>query len=71
MTSTSTPIRHAGAVVRAVKPAAAAGADAVWEVLPARLPCGNHDLYAAEAGGKVFVVGGATHHHGYPATAHR
>ena len=30
-----------------------------WEVLPARLPHGNHDIYAAEAGGKLFIAGGA------------
>ena len=46
-------------------------ADANWEVLPARLPCGTHDNYCTTANGRVFVVGGATHYRGFPAVAHK
>ena len=56
---------HGGAIVRA--PSAAQPA---WRILPARLPCGNHDIFAAEAGGRVFVTGGVTHHRGLPAVRH-
>ncbi len=45
-------------------------ANAHWEVLSARLPCGTHDNYCTTANGRVFVVGGATHYRGYPAVAH-
>ena len=45
-------------------------ANADWEVLAARLPCGTHDNYCTTANGRVFVVGGATHYRGFPAVAH-
>ena len=45
-------------------------ANAHWDVLPARLPCGTHDNHCTTANGRVFVVGGATHYRGYPAVAH-
>ena len=44
--------------------------DENWEVLPARLPCGTHDNFCTTTNGRVFIVGGATHFHGYPAKAH-
>ena len=31
-----------------------------WRAIPARLECGDHDITAAEVGGKVFVSGGAS-----------
>ena len=45
-------------------------ANADWEILAARLPCGTHDNYCTTASGRVFVVGGATHYRGFPAVAH-
>lgn len=45
-------------------------ANAAWEVLSARLPCGTHDNFCTTADGRVFIAGGATHHRGYPATNH-
>ena len=35
-----------------------------WRALPARLPCGNHDITAAEIGGRVYISGGAMHYRG-------
>jgi hypothetical protein len=32
-----------------------------------RLPCGNHDIYAAECGGKLYVAGGQLWYAGFPA----
>jgi hypothetical protein len=46
------------------------GADQGWEILPARLPCGTHDNYCTTAGGRAFIVGGVTHHYGFPAETH-
>ena len=45
-------------------------ANAHWEILPARFPCGTHDNHCTTAKGRVCVVGGATHYRGYPALAH-
>jgi hypothetical protein len=45
-------------------------ANADWEVLSARLPCGTHDNHCTTANSRVFLAGGATHHRGYPAVAH-
>ena len=45
-------------------------ANANWQVLPARLPCGTHDNHCTTANGRVFIVGGATHYRGFPAIAH-
>eukprot|EP01046_Picozoa_sp_COSAG06_P016251 COSAG06_NODE_1070_length_10820_cov_4.675494_7_plen_239_part_00 len=59
---------HGGAIVRAPS---AAPQDRSWRILPARLPCGNHDIYATEAGGRVFITGGVTHHRGLPAVRNR
>eukprot|EP01043_Picozoa_sp_COSAG02_P050791 COSAG02_NODE_5266_length_4485_cov_2.297538_2_plen_486_part_00 len=39
-----------------------------WRAISARLECGNHDITAAEAGGRVFISGGAMHYRGFPAT---
>eukprot|EP01051_Picozoa_sp_SAG22_P015632 SAG22_NODE_2072_length_3049_cov_142.551864_1_plen_334_part_00 len=44
--------------------------DPDWEVLPGRLPAGNHDHFVAEASGSLWVAGGLTHYRGYPATLH-
>jgi hypothetical protein len=44
--------------------------DPSWEVLPGRLPVGNHDHFVAEASGRLWVAGGLTHYRGYPATLH-
>ena len=41
-----------------------------WDILPARLPSGTHDNHCTTADGRVFLVGGATHHYGFPATNH-
>jgi hypothetical protein len=57
---------HGGAIVRAPS---AAPQDLSWRILPARLPCGNHDIYATEAGGRIFITGGVTHHRGLPAVS--
>jgi hypothetical protein len=38
-----------------------------WEAAGGRLPCGNHDIYAAECNGKIYVSGGAIWYRGYPA----
>lgn len=39
-----------------------------WEVAGGRLPCGNHDIYAAQGDdGRVYVSGGALWYRGYPA----
>lgn len=41
-----------------------------WRAISARLECGNHDITAAEVGGRVFISGGAMHYHGFPAVHH-
>ena len=41
-----------------------------WRAAKARLPCGNHDITAAESGGRIFISGGAMHFRGFPATHH-
>ena len=51
--------------VASVVPSESSGAR--WEVCGGRLPCGNHDIYAAECGGKVYVSGGALWYRGFPA----
>ena len=52
----------------AVEPAPAASAAVPrWEALGGRLPCSNHDIYAAECNGKIYVSGGALWYRGYPA----
>ncbi len=38
-----------------------------WRAIGARLECGNHDVTAAEVGGRVFISGGAMHYRGFPA----
>lgn len=40
-----------------------------WREL-ARLPGGNHDVFAAEHAGQVYVAGGLTGYWGYPAQSH-
>ena len=40
-----------------------------WREL-ARLPGGNHDVFAAEYAGQVYVAGGLTGYWGYPAQSH-
>ena len=40
-----------------------------WEAAGGRLPCGNHDIYAAECNGRVYVSGGALWYRGFPARA--
>lgn len=39
-----------------------------WRAIGARLECGNHDVTAAEVGGRVFISGGAMHYRGFPAS---
>lgn len=41
-----------------------------WEVLPGRLPVGNHDHFVAETAGRLWIAGGLTHYRGYPAKLH-
>lgn len=41
-----------------------------WRQLPGLLPCGNHDIFAAECGGKLYISGGALWWRGYPALMH-
>jgi len=57
----------AGAVQTSEPPTAAADG---WRALPGVLPCGNHDIAATSAGGKVYVAGGALWWRGYPAETH-
>ena len=45
-------------------------ADLPWEVLPGRMPVGNHDHFVCEAAGKLWVAGGLTHYRGFPAKLH-
>ncbi len=44
--------------------------DLPWEVLPGRLPVGNHDHFVCEQGGRLWVAGGLTHYRGFPARLH-
>ena len=34
------------------------------------MPVGNHDHFVCEAAGKLWVAGGLTHFHSFPATLH-
>lgn len=36
----------------------------------ASLPCGNHDIFATEHGGLLYIAGGLTHYRGYPPQNH-
>ena len=41
-----------------------------WELLPGRLPVGNHDHFLCEASGTLWLAGGLTHFRSYPARLH-
>ena len=43
--------------------------DGPWR-LAAPLPCGNHDIFATEQDGTLYIAGGLTHYRGYPPRNH-
>lgn len=57
------------AVGQAVRPASATAWQHCWRPL-ASLPGGNHDLFAIDVGGKLFMAGGLTSGYGYPPRTH-
>lgn len=54
---TTTTVTHPDGTVVSVVTEEAAGPN--WRLLPGLLPCGNHDIFAAQCNGKVYVTGGA------------
>ncbi len=54
---TTTTITHPDGTVVSVVTEETAGPS--WRMLPGLLPCGNHDIFAAQCNGKVYTTGGA------------
>jgi len=55
---TRTTVTHPdGTVVSVVTEEGAAAPS--WRMLPGLMPCGNHDIFAAECNGKIYTTGGA------------
>jgi hypothetical protein len=54
---TATTVTHPDGTVVSVVTEEAAGPS--WRMLPGLLPCGNHDIFAAQCNGKVYTTGGA------------